>query len=182
MEDRRSAAFEAPKPLGEPDERTDTLGTGKVIKARRMPRLPNDEIKIVVRPQVGIDIVKVGAPRVTAAIFAAASITREESAEDTVCPNSHQNIVVVSTPKRSNADHYAKMRQIHIQVVIAFNGLKVPNLVRYGATLIPCKLYRKQIEQVASATARTFPKSRQPHLPGLRPPPPRPRSAMLAQV
>ncbi|KAL1432477.1 hypothetical protein MTO96_013233 [Rhipicephalus appendiculatus] len=88
---------------------------GKVIKAGRMPKLPKEDIKIVVRPQGGLDIVKVGAPVVTAAIFAAASMTEEESAEDTVCPNSHQNIVVISTPKRANADRYAKMRQIHIQ-------------------------------------------------------------------
>ncbi|KAL1487175.1 hypothetical protein MTO96_046625, partial [Rhipicephalus appendiculatus] len=80
-----------------------------------MPKLPKEDIKIVVRPQGGLDIVKVGAPVVTAAIFAAASMTEEESAEDTVCPNSHQNIVVISTPKRANADRYAKMRQIHIQ-------------------------------------------------------------------
>ncbi|KAH7959521.1 hypothetical protein HPB49_011593 [Dermacentor silvarum] len=65
------------------DARTDNLGTsqqgtkpkyikGKVIKAGRMPRLPKDEIKIVVRPQGGLDLVKVRAPTVTTAIFAAA--------------------------------------------------------------------------------------------------------------
>ncbi|KAK8779200.1 hypothetical protein V5799_019457 [Amblyomma americanum] len=184
------------------DARTNAPGTGqqgtkpkhvkgKVIKAGRMPRLPKEEIKIVVRPKGGLDIVKVGAPTVTA------GITGDESADDTVCPNLHQNIVVVSTPKRTNADRYAKMRQIHIQgtsrdvdayetapdnttegvirdipiedgpraldenivnptnplalpakrigttatVVIAFDGFKVPNLVRYGATLVRCTLY-----------------------------------------
>ncbi|KAK8788335.1 hypothetical protein V5799_021888 [Amblyomma americanum] len=167
-----------------------------------MPRLPEEEIKIVVRPKGGLDIVKDGAPTVTAVIFAAAGITGDESAEDKVCPNLHQNVVVFSTPKRTNADRYAKMRQIHIQgkphdvnayetapdnttkgvirgipiedrprelddnivnprnplplaakrigttttVVIAFDGLKVPNLVRYGATLVRCTLYRKQID------------------------------------
>ncbi|KAH7945751.1 hypothetical protein HPB49_015228 [Dermacentor silvarum] len=51
------------------DARTDTLGTGqqgtkpkyikgKVIKAGRMPRLLKDEIKIVCRPQGGLDMVK----------------------------------------------------------------------------------------------------------------------------
>ncbi|KAK8784105.1 hypothetical protein V5799_009525 [Amblyomma americanum] len=167
-----------------------------------MSRLPKEEIKIVVRPKGGLDIVKVGAPTVTAAIFAASDITGDESAEDTVCPNSYQNTVVVSTPKRANTDRYAKLRQIHIQgkpqevnayktapdnttkgvirgiaiedgpraldesivnpiktlalaakligttttVVIAFDGLKVPNLIRYGATLVRCTLYRKQID------------------------------------
>ncbi|KAK8787245.1 hypothetical protein V5799_022982 [Amblyomma americanum] len=167
-----------------------------------MPRLPKEEIKIVVRPKGGLDIVKVGSPTVIAAIFAAAGITGDESVEDTVCPNLHQNIVDVSTPKRTNADRNAKMRQIHIQgtshdvnayetapdnttkgvirgfpiedgpraldenivnpinplalaakrigttttVVIAFDGLKVPNLVRYGATLVRCTLYSKLID------------------------------------
>ncbi|KAK8780497.1 hypothetical protein V5799_018162, partial [Amblyomma americanum] len=80
-----------------------------------MPRLLKEEIKIVVRPKGGLDIVKVGAPTATAAVFGAADITGDESAEDTACPNSHQNIVVVSTPKRANADRYAKLRKIHIQ-------------------------------------------------------------------
>ncbi|KAH6920485.1 hypothetical protein HPB50_028529 [Hyalomma asiaticum] len=70
------------------DARTNALGTGqqgaksknvkgKVIKAGRMPKLPKEEIKIVVRPQGGLEIVKVGVPTVTAAIFAAAGITAE---------------------------------------------------------------------------------------------------------
>lgn len=74
------------------DARTNALGTGqqgaksrnvkgKVIKSGRMPKLPKEEIKIVVRPHGSLDIVKVGAPTVTAAIFAAAGITAEESAE-----------------------------------------------------------------------------------------------------
>ncbi|KAH6939930.1 hypothetical protein HPB50_022668 [Hyalomma asiaticum] len=70
------------------DASTNALGTGqqgaksrnvkgKVIKAGRMPKLPTEEIKIAVRPQGGLDIVKVGAPTVTAAIFAAAGINAE---------------------------------------------------------------------------------------------------------
>ncbi|KAK8758730.1 hypothetical protein V5799_003637, partial [Amblyomma americanum] len=108
------------------DARADAPGTGqqvtkpkhikgKVLKAGRMSRLPKEEIKIVVRPKRGLDIVTVGAPTVPAAIFAAADITGDESAEDTVCPNSHQNIVVVSTSKRANMGRYAKLRKIHIQ-------------------------------------------------------------------
>ncbi|XP_040360888.1 uncharacterized protein LOC121048514 [Ixodes scapularis] len=175
---------------------------GQIIKAGRMPLLPKEETKIVVRPQGGLDIARVGAPTVTAAIFAAAGITGEDSMEDTVCPNPEQNIVVISTSKRANADRYTKIRQIYIQgkqhevnanetaphntnkgvirsipveegpreldekivnprnplalaakcigntttVIVAFDGLKVPNYVRYGATLAPCSLYRKQID------------------------------------
>ncbi|KAH7958017.1 hypothetical protein HPB51_027996 [Rhipicephalus microplus] len=80
-----------------------------------MPKLPKEDIKILVRPQGGLNIVKVGAPIVAVAIFVAASMTEAVSAEGTVCPNAHQNIIVVSTPKRVNADRYARIRQISIQ-------------------------------------------------------------------
>ncbi|KAH6932774.1 hypothetical protein HPB50_009380 [Hyalomma asiaticum] len=64
-----------------------------VIKASRMPPLPREEIKIVIRPQGGLNILKIGAPTVTTAIFASAEIAKEESTDDTVCPNPRQNIV-----------------------------------------------------------------------------------------
>ncbi|KAH7947659.1 hypothetical protein HPB52_014924 [Rhipicephalus sanguineus] len=89
-----------------------------VIKASRMPPLPREEIKIVMRPQGGLDILKIGAPTVTSAIFAAAGISTEESMEDTVCPNPRQNIVVVSTPRRTNADRYVRMRQLRIREMV----------------------------------------------------------------
>ncbi|KAL1468353.1 hypothetical protein MTO96_005454 [Rhipicephalus appendiculatus] len=174
-----------------------------VIKASRIPPLPREEIKIVIRPQGGLDILKIGAPTVTTAIFAAAGISTEESMEDMVCPNPRQNIVVVSTPlRRTNVDRYVRMRQLRIRqivyevnayetapdntakgvirgipiedgpqeldrkivnsrnltalaakrigttttVIVAFDGLKVPSLVRYGATLLRCSLYRKKID------------------------------------
>ncbi|KAL1468222.1 hypothetical protein MTO96_025592 [Rhipicephalus appendiculatus] len=135
-------------------------------------------------------------------ILAAAKITSEESAADTICPNTQQNIMVVSTPNEDNAARYAKIQEISIQgkpyevsayrtaphatvkrvirgipadanaeelgrnivnernplavgakrigstttAIVVFQGPKVPNFVRYGVTLIPCRLYRKQID------------------------------------
>ncbi|CAN7948824.1 unnamed protein product [Ixodes hexagonus] len=173
-----------------------------VIKAARMPAMPLEESKIVVRPRGGLDIVKTGTTTVAAAILAAAKIKSEESAADTICPNTQQNIMVVSTPNEDNAARYAKIKEISIQgkpyevnayrtaphdtvkgvirgipidasdyeldrnivnernplavgakrigstttVIVAFQGPKVPNFVRYGVTLIPCHLYRKQID------------------------------------
>lgn len=174
----------------------------RVIKASRMPQLPKEDIKIVVRPKGALDIPKVGSPTVTAAIFQAARINQEEGREDTVCPNTQQNIVIISTPRRANADRYVRMKQIEIHgtgydvntyeaapnnttkgvirgipladepkeideniinprnplalaakrigktttVIVVFDGLRVPNLVRYGATLVRCSLYKKQID------------------------------------
>lgn len=173
-----------------------------VIKAARMPAMPLEESKIVIRPRGGLDIVKSGTTTVATAILAAAKITTEESASDTICPNAQQNIMVVSTPKEENAVRYASLQTINIQdktfevsayrtapydsvkgvirgipvdasaeeldrnivnhrnplavgakrigntttIIVAFRGPKVPNFVRYGVTLIPCHLYRKQID------------------------------------
>lgn len=173
-----------------------------VVKAARMPAMPLEESKIVVRPRGGLDIVKTGITTVAAAILAAAKITSEEGAADTICPNTQQNIMVVSTPHEDNAARYATIKEISIQgkpyevsayrtaphdtvkgvirgipvaasaeeldrsivnernpravgakrigstttVIVAFQGPKVPNFVRYGVTLLPCHLYRKQID------------------------------------
>lgn len=173
-----------------------------VIKAARMPAMPLEESKIVVRPRGGLDIVKTGTTTVASAILAAAKIKSEESAADTICPNTQQNIMVVSTPNEDNAARYATIKEISIQgkpyevsayrtaphdtvkgvirgilidasadeldrnivnernplavgakrigstttVIVAFQGPKVPNFVRYGVTLLPCHLYRKQID------------------------------------
>ncbi|KAM7298881.1 uncharacterized protein LOC121837101 [Ixodes scapularis] len=172
------------------------------IKAARMPAMPLEENKIVIRPRGGLDITKIGTTTVATAILAAAKITTEENASDTICPNALQNIMVVSTPKEENAVRYARIQTISIQdktfevsayrtaphdtvkgiirgipvnasaeeldsnivndrnplavgakrigntttIIVAFGGPKVPNFVRYGVTLIPCNLYRKQID------------------------------------
>ncbi|CAN7977156.1 unnamed protein product, partial [Ixodes persulcatus] len=164
--------------------------------------MPLEESKIVVRPRGGLDIVKTGTTTVASAILAAAKIKSEESAADTICPNTQQNIMVVCTPNEDNAARYATIKEISIQgkpyevsayltaphdtvkgvirgipidasadeldrnivnernplavgakrigstttVIVVFQGPKVPNFVRYGVTLLPCHLYRKQID------------------------------------
>ncbi|KAK8758062.1 hypothetical protein V5799_004306 [Amblyomma americanum] len=77
--------------------------------------MPLEESNKVVRPRGGLDIVKTGTTTVAAAILAAAKITSEETAADTICPNTQQNIMVVSTPNEDNAARYAKIQEIYIQ-------------------------------------------------------------------
>lgn len=55
---------------------------------------------------------KVGRCTVTATIFQAARINPEEKKEDIVCPNTQQNIVIIRTPRRFNADRYMVQIQI----------------------------------------------------------------------
>ncbi|XP_075535034.1 uncharacterized protein LOC142570513 [Dermacentor variabilis] len=196
------------KPDGPGGSRTSTRSKfyknvrASAIKAARMPAMPLEESKIVVRPRGGLHIVKTGTTTVAAAILAAAKIASEESAADTICPNTQQNIMVVSTSNEDNAATYAKIQEISIRgkpyevsayrtalhdtvkgvirgmpidasaeeldrnivnernplavaakrigstttVIVVFQGPKVPNFVRYGVTLIPCRLYKKQID------------------------------------
>ncbi|XP_070387032.1 uncharacterized protein [Dermacentor albipictus] len=174
----------------------------QVLKAGRMPPLPSNQIKIIIRPKGALNIAKIGSPTVTTAVLQAAQLSPADIIQDTVCPNTQQNIIVVCTPSLQNADRYVCIKSIQVNgvthdvnayetaaedttkgvirgiplsdtpqqvnanivntrnplalaakrigttttVVIAFSGPDVPYLVCYGATLIPCSLFRKQIE------------------------------------
>ncbi|KAH7938565.1 hypothetical protein HPB49_025162 [Dermacentor silvarum] len=89
------------------------LGRGslktQVLKAGRMPLLPTEHIKIVIRPKGALHIAKIGSSMVTPAILQAAELTDEESLEDTVCPKTQQNIVVVSTSHSDHAYRYTRI-------------------------------------------------------------------------
>ncbi|CAN8024118.1 unnamed protein product, partial [Ixodes persulcatus] len=89
----------------------------QLLKVGRMPQLPKNEIKIIVRPKGALNIPEVGSPTVTAAIFQATQLSPEESQDDTICPNVQQNIVVISTPRPHNADRYVRMKSIHVNGV-----------------------------------------------------------------
>ncbi|KAL1466648.1 hypothetical protein MTO96_042595 [Rhipicephalus appendiculatus] len=80
-----------------------------VIKSSRMPQLPSEHWKIIVRPRGGLDVAKTGLARLGLAIVLAAGIAPELAGQDIVCPNAMQNIIVISTASRSNADHYLRM-------------------------------------------------------------------------
>ncbi|KAH7945246.1 hypothetical protein HPB49_008659 [Dermacentor silvarum] len=93
-----------------------TISTARnsVIKASRMPALPQDDIKIVIRIRGGINIAKVGQLMVTKAICMAACIESNARSEDTICPNLKQNILVVSTLCEANAAKYLRISNISI--------------------------------------------------------------------
>lgn len=174
----------------------------KLLKAARMPVLPRQDIKIVMRPRGGLNVGEVSRFEISRAIVAAANVSGEKVNQDVICPNKQQNIVVVSTPKRENADRYSAVKSLTINgmahevsayetapngtvkgvikgvpltdtiqeindyivqeynqsamqanrigktttVVIAFEGDKVPNYIRYGNLLVECSLYRKKID------------------------------------
>ncbi|KAK8777454.1 hypothetical protein V5799_029202 [Amblyomma americanum] len=86
----------------------------KLLKAARMPELPRQDIKIVMRPRGGLNLGEVSRFEISRAIIAAANESGEEVTQDVICPNKQQNIVVISTPNRENADRYSAVRNLSI--------------------------------------------------------------------
>ncbi|KAL1445149.1 hypothetical protein MTO96_045169 [Rhipicephalus appendiculatus] len=84
----------------------------RVIKAGRMPPLPKDDAKMIIRPRGGLDVSKAGATTVGKAIMEAAGVGDANSGADVICPNLQQNIIVVSTPDGENARRYTRIKSI----------------------------------------------------------------------
>ncbi|KAH7946001.1 hypothetical protein HPB49_018829 [Dermacentor silvarum] len=110
--------------FGAPSQRSRSTLKKRVIASSRMPDLPEDHRRIVIRPRDGLDLRKAGHCKVAEAIMAAAKITYDAAGEDVVCPNVTQNIVVVSTPLEKHAQHYVCIKQIKV-------GEKVYNVNAY---------------------------------------------------
>ncbi|KAL1484599.1 hypothetical protein MTO96_049982 [Rhipicephalus appendiculatus] len=69
-----------------------------LAKASRMPELPPDDYKIIVRPRGGFSGAECGMHRIYCCLHNAMGIGREAAREDSICLNVKQNVVVLSTP------------------------------------------------------------------------------------
>ncbi|KAG0412376.1 hypothetical protein HPB47_010480 [Ixodes persulcatus] len=79
-----------------------------------MPRLPKEHFRVIVRPRGGINVKNVSQVKIAQALVTAAGLSFTNAAEDTICPNAVQNILVVSTPSDHNAKAYARVEAISI--------------------------------------------------------------------
>ncbi|KAH7951137.1 hypothetical protein HPB52_005030 [Rhipicephalus sanguineus] len=86
----------------------------KVARASRMPYMPKDHFKIILRRRGGINISKMGSTKVGKSIIEAAGLGSDQTASDIICPNVSHNIMVASTPKRENAEKYVRIRSIDL--------------------------------------------------------------------
>ncbi|KAH7947415.1 hypothetical protein HPB52_011732 [Rhipicephalus sanguineus] len=174
----------------------------QITAASRLPTLPKDQIKIIVRPKGGLNVSKADIIHLAQALAMAAALMEQQTGEDTVCPNKEQNILVIATPHDHNARAYSRIRKLHTKlgafevsayiaapdgtckgvirnvdpslddgalkrmivnprnpkalevrrtknthvVVILFDGMRVPNTVMRGAALVPCFLYKRQVD------------------------------------
>ncbi|CAN7943444.1 unnamed protein product, partial [Ixodes hexagonus] len=75
-------------------------------KRPRAPRLPEDDIKVVIRPRDGLDTSRENDVKIQRSIMKAAKISTEEASGDVFRVNKDQNIMVVSTPVLENAQKY----------------------------------------------------------------------------
>ncbi|KAK8774532.1 hypothetical protein V5799_010935 [Amblyomma americanum] len=151
----------------------------KLLKAARMPELPRQDIKIVMRPRVGLNLGEVSRFEISRASSQLRTTPNRENAyrysavrnltisvtahgvsayetaphgtvkgvirgvpmTDTI-PEINDDIVQDYNPTALQANRIGKTTT----VVIAFDGDKVPNYIRYGNLLVECSLYRKQID------------------------------------
>ncbi|KAH9382799.1 hypothetical protein HPB48_023361 [Haemaphysalis longicornis] len=86
----------------------------RLATASRLPPLPRDHIRIIVKPRDGLDARKVSQVRLAQALAMAAALAPAETEGDIICPNVYQNILVIFTPATKNASAYAWIQQIRI--------------------------------------------------------------------
>ncbi|KAL1478800.1 hypothetical protein MTO96_052377 [Rhipicephalus appendiculatus] len=87
----------------------------RVTKSSRLPvNLPKEEQKIIMRPRGGLCLARLEVDVILSAVITAASVTKTEAMEDTICTNPTQNIIVVSTPDEERANKYATVRSLFI--------------------------------------------------------------------
>ncbi|CAN8014685.1 unnamed protein product [Ixodes persulcatus] len=84
----------------------------RLVAASRMPRLPKGHFRVIVQPRRGINVKNVSQVKIAQALVTAAGLSFTNAAEDIICPNAVQNILVVSTPSEHNAKTYARVEAI----------------------------------------------------------------------
>ncbi|KAH7976738.1 hypothetical protein HPB52_018738 [Rhipicephalus sanguineus] len=86
----------------------------QIARASRMPDLPTDDYKVVVRPRGGFNVSDYKMDRIYCCLRSAAEIGREAAEEDSICLNFKQNIVVLSTPSEDRGKRYGAMSKLRI--------------------------------------------------------------------
>ncbi|KAH8036282.1 hypothetical protein HPB51_022686 [Rhipicephalus microplus] len=83
-----------------------------VAAASRLPAMPRSHNRVIVRPGGGLNVQACSPHRILAALTVAAQLAPSVTEEDIICPNSMQNIFVVSTPSATNAAAYSQVTDI----------------------------------------------------------------------
>ncbi|KAL1442865.1 hypothetical protein MTO96_046219 [Rhipicephalus appendiculatus] len=119
---KTSAGISGPKSSIPRDAAAPTLALGdskwkgertirQITKASRVPRLPPEDYKVIVRPRGGLSVSEHRQARIYCCLRNAAGVGRDAAEEDSICINYRQNIVVMSTPSEERARRYGAIRR-----------------------------------------------------------------------
>ncbi|XP_070378094.1 uncharacterized protein [Dermacentor albipictus] len=86
----------------------------QIIKASRLPNLPKEDYRVIVRPRGGLKVSDYKLDRIYYCLRNAAGVGRETAEEDSICINSKQNIVVLSTPSEDRARKYGAINKLRL--------------------------------------------------------------------
>ncbi|KAH9378802.1 hypothetical protein HPB48_008110 [Haemaphysalis longicornis] len=84
------------------------------IQRPRFPRLPKDDIKVVVRPWDGLNVARISEATLRDSIIRAAGLEQDLASTDIFRANQTQNIVIISTALFERAVRYSRIEQIKI--------------------------------------------------------------------
>ncbi|KAH9376458.1 hypothetical protein HPB48_018484 [Haemaphysalis longicornis] len=87
----------------------------RLATASRLPRLPREHVRIIVRPRDGLDVRKVNHYAIMQAFVRAAGIAPEAAKADIICPNVVQTSSSFQRHQRRNAEAYSKLHHIHLE-------------------------------------------------------------------
>ncbi|KAH8030566.1 hypothetical protein HPB51_008927 [Rhipicephalus microplus] len=84
--------------FGNTQGKTQEVRMNRIEKAKRMPKLPAGDYKIVILPTGGLRVAALGPMDITGGIHEGTATPPEVQHFDVICPNKTQNIIVVTTP------------------------------------------------------------------------------------
>ncbi|KAM7300848.1 hypothetical protein ISCGN_016433 [Ixodes scapularis] len=96
-------------------ERKNARKVSQIAMVSRMPDLPTDDYRVVVRPRGGFNVSDHKTDHIYCCLRSAAKIGREAAEEDSICLNVRQNVVVLSTPSEDRAYKYGAITKLRIR-------------------------------------------------------------------
>ncbi|KAH8036032.1 hypothetical protein HPB51_016336 [Rhipicephalus microplus] len=87
----------------------------RLVATWRLPQLPRDIYRIIVRPRDGLNVAKVTPVQIEQALSMAVALAPRDLMKDSICPNVIQNIFVVCTPSERNARAYTTTQQLRLR-------------------------------------------------------------------
>ncbi|EEC06276.1 hypothetical protein IscW_ISCW003520 [Ixodes scapularis] len=96
-------------------ERKNARKVSQIAIASRMPDLPTDDYRVVVRPRGDFNVSDHKTDRIYCCLRSAAEIGREAAEEGSICLNVRQNVVVLSTPSEDRAYKYGAITKLRIR-------------------------------------------------------------------